>query len=211
MKTKLSKATIYLIAAIFAICITACSDGEEGNPEPKEKVFTFAADGTPELIGNNGLDFNAIYDVFKGEFIDITSYRKYRINEDGSMDYIGASYFGSDTPRYPGGLNLAYLFLYWDEANLKLYNKGRWYWYDFLNYPINAEQEKTFFAKFKMSILGHLVKFADGKLGFVNKDTDGSWYFYDGVGAYNEYLKKKILDFIEKYGRQGGPIYDPEL
>lgn len=107
MKAKLSKATLYLIAAIFAICIASCSDDEE----EKEKVFTFAADGTPELIGNNGLDFNAMYDEFKGEFIDITSYRKYRINEDGSMDYIGASYFGSDTPRYPGGLNLAYLFL----------------------------------------------------------------------------------------------------
>lgn len=210
MKTKLSKATIYLIAAIFAIGIASCSDGEEGNPEPKEKVFTFAADGTPELIGDNGLDFNAMYDVFKGEFIDITSYRKYKINDDGSMDYVGASYFGSDTPSYPGALTGQYIY-HWAETGLKVYDEFRWVCYDFLNYPVNTEQEKTFFAKFKVAIPGQLAKFSDGKLGFVNKERNGNWYFYDGVGAYNEYLEKKILDFIEKYGRQGGSIYDPEL
>lgn len=102
MKTKLSKATIYLIAAIFAIGITSCSYNEDEVAESKEKVFTFAADGTPELIGNNGLDFKAMYDEFNGEFIDITSYRKYKINDDGSVNNVGVFYFGSDTPSYPG-------------------------------------------------------------------------------------------------------------
>lgn len=208
--------SLYKICCVFAalsVCgysFISCSDDEEV-AEPKEKVFSFAADGTPELIGDNGLDFNAMYDEFNGEFIDITSYRKYKINDDGSVNNVGVFYFGSDTPSYPGSLTCCQYIYHWDETGLKVYDTLRWVCYDFLNYPVNAEQEKTFFAKFKVAIPGQLVKFADGYLGFVYKDRDGSWYFYDGVGAYNKYLKKEIIENIEKYGRQGGPIYDPEL
>lgn len=224
--------SIYKIFVFATLCIcglTACSDDEE----EKEKIFTFAADGTPELIGDNGLDFNAMYETFKGKVLDYSTYTEYKINNDGSLEYI--DYYvltfphpdKYSEPLYSGSLNDNSNYLtgfptdgeklhYWTNEGVfsywVAYLHGHWIGFQYLNYPLDKQQETIFFKRYYSESLGFIVKFKNGKLGFVNKKEDG-WHFYDGVGAYDERYQTEILERYNNYSIDcpyPSP-YDPEL
>lgn len=225
---------IIMFATISQIIFISCSDDEE----EKEKVFTFAADGTPELIGYNGLDFNAMYATLKGKMIDDSSTRDYAINPDGSLTFLREWLYWSPKPGKPSGPNwydelaasqdpdkiishmpINYRALYWGEDGLYMLKKHHFY-AKWLNYPTNAQEETSFFKRFDLPYLYNckIVKYRDGKIGIVRKQPDGSWIYMDNITVFADNIAARMweltpLEFGEALGDRwsGKPYRDPAL
>lgn len=235
---------IFCVFAVMSICeysFTACSDDEE----EKEKVFTFAADGTPELIGDNGLDFKAMSSALMGKMIDDSATRVYSINPDGTLTFMNewsnwknlvAGAVKSSGPidienAYGGGglgpvkicdfeFPLGYQALYWGEDGIYMV-RMLYYYAKWLNYPTNAQEEATFFRRFRFpydEIDNKIVKYHNGIIGIVCQQADGSWIYKDNITVFPENVAAKMwelapFEFSEALGDRwnGKPYRNPEL
>lgn len=227
---------IIMFATISQIIFASCSDDEE----EKEKIFTFAADGTPELVGNNGLDFNTMYAALKGKMIDDSSTRDYAINPDGSLTFLREwsnwelvsrttnnkptdikDDYGALSRSQINGINfpIKYRTLYWGEDGLYMV-KINYFYAKWLNYPTNAQEEVSFFKRYDLPYLCNckIVKYRDGKIGVVRKQPDGSWVYMDNITVFSDDVAAKMweltpLEFGESLGDRwnGKPYRDPEL